>query len=221
MTFTRFGQYGTAMMIAMLIIVTPADAHRKKHPPQGAPVTAAAPQAVAAPGTVASPPVTAKSQDEHMAGMMAEMDQERAALTPIGRLFDWLGRLHPMIVHFPIAFFPAALFTAIIGRGRPAFGKPVQFLVVAGGTIAPIAALLGWLNGGMTVTDTDWLLQVHRWLGTGIGVGGLALAIWAIKRPDQDRSTPMIASLALITAAIVVQGWFGGAMVHGMDHMNW
>jgi len=22
-------------------------------------------------------------------------------------------------------------------------------------------------------------------------------------------------------AAIVVQGWFGGALVHGMDHMNW
>ena len=220
MTFTRFGHDGTAMMIALLVIVTPADAHRKKHPPQAAPAVES-PHSVAALGTLTPPPVTATAQDEHMAGMMAEMDQERAELTPIGRLLDWLGRLHPMIVHFPIAFFPAALFTAIIGRGRPAFGKPVQFLVVAGGTIAPVAALIGWLNGGMTVTDTDWLLQVHRWLGTGIGVGGLALAIWAIKRPDQDRSTLMIAGLALMTAAIVVQGWFGGAMVHGMDHMNW
>jgi hypothetical protein len=31
----------------------------------------------------------------------------------------------------------------------------------------------------------------------------------------------MLASLAIITAAIVVQGWFGGAMVHGIDHLNW
>ena len=31
----------------------------------------------------------------------------------------------------------------------------------------------------------------------------------------------MIVGLAVITAAIVVQGWFGGALVHGMDHMNW
>jgi hypothetical protein len=31
----------------------------------------------------------------------------------------------------------------------------------------------------------------------------------------------MIAALAGITAAIVVQGWFGGALVHGIDHMDW
>jgi hypothetical protein len=31
----------------------------------------------------------------------------------------------------------------------------------------------------------------------------------------------MLAGLAVITAAIVVQGWFGGAMVHGVDHLNW
>ncbi len=24
-----------------------------------------------------------------------------------------------------------------------------------------------------------------------------------------------------ITAAFVVQGWYGGALVHGIDHMNW
>ena len=31
----------------------------------------------------------------------------------------------------------------------------------------------------------------------------------------------MIIGLSLITAAIVVQGWFGGALVHGIDHMDW
>jgi len=31
----------------------------------------------------------------------------------------------------------------------------------------------------------------------------------------------MLAALTIVTAAIVVQGWFGGAMVHGADHMNW
>jgi hypothetical protein len=31
----------------------------------------------------------------------------------------------------------------------------------------------------------------------------------------------MIAALTAMTIAIVVQGWFGGALVHGIDHMNW
>jgi uncharacterized membrane protein len=127
--------------------------------------------------------------------------------------------LHPVIVHFPIAFFPAALFTAIVGRRRPAFGTPVRFLVVAGGIIAPIAALLGWLDA--LNADPSALLVVHRWLGTAIGVVALALAIWAWRRPGQDRGIGMILALAAITAAIVVQGWYGGAMVHGVDHMNW
>ena len=134
-------------------------------------------------------------------------------------MLDWLGRLHPVIVHFPIAFFPAALLTAIAGRRRPAFGTPVRFLVVAGGVIAPVAALLGWFDA--TGVDPSALLNVHRWLGTGVGIGGLALAVWAWRRPDQDRSPGMIAALSAMTAAIIVQGWYGGALVHGMEHMNW
>lgn len=49
------------------------------------------------------------------------------------RLLNWFGRLHPFIVHFPIAFFPSVLFTAVAGHQRAAFAATVQFLVVAGG----------------------------------------------------------------------------------------
>lgn len=142
-------------------------------------------------------------------------------MSTFARVLDWLGRLHPMIVHFPIAFFPAALFTAIVGRRRPAFGTPVRFLVVAGGILAPIAALLGWLDGGFSFAADDAMLGPHRWLGTGIGVGALGLGIWAWRRPEQDRDLGMIIGLSIMTAAIVVQGWFGGALVHGIDHLNW
>ncbi|HEY0628214.1 MAG TPA: hypothetical protein VGD23_02695, partial [Sphingomicrobium sp.] len=67
----------------------------------------------------------------------------------------------------------------------------------------------------------DMLLQWHRWLGTAIGVGALGVGIWAWRRPDSNRSPAMIIALSVITAGIVVQGWFGGAMVHGIDHLNW
>jgi heme A synthase len=92
---------------------------------------------------------------------------------------------------------------------------------VAGGIIAPISALLGWFNAGFSLSDTDPLMMAHRWLGTGIGVGGFALGIWAWRRPWEDRQVGMIAALTAMTIAIAVQGWFGGALVHGIDHLNW
>jgi len=163
----------------------------------------------------------AQAMDPAMHNGMGEMmdDEDRSNLGTFARLLDWLGRLHPIIIHFPIAFFPAALFTAVVGRRKPAFAKPVQFLVVAGGIIAPIAAVLGWLDA--IGADPDPLLTVHRWLGTAIGASALALAIWAWRRPDQDRRPGMLWGLAALTAAIVMQGWYGGALVHGIDHMSW
>ena len=208
-------------LVAMLLftsLCTPATAHKEHKKKQ--PVTAQ----VAQPGAQPGEPVAMQGGPTAMHGQMGEMledKEDRSQMSMTARLMDWLGRLHPVIVHFPIAFFPAALFTAVIGRRRPAFAAPVRFLVIAGGIIGPIAALLGWFDGGFNFETDDTLLQWHRWLGTVIGLGALGLGIWAWRRPDDNRSLGMIIGLTLITAAIVVQGWFGGAMVHGIDHMNW
>jgi uncharacterized membrane protein len=187
----------------------PALAHKKEHKKQ-----------VAAEQTVV-PAAAGPMERPGPAPAADEPSEDRSSLSMTARLLDWLGRLHPVIVHFPIAFFPAALFTAIVGRKRPAFAAPVRFLVVAGGIVAPIAALLGWFDAGISPATDDWLLQVHRWLGTGIGIGGLAVAWWSWRNPAASSRWTMLAALTVVTAAIAVQGWFGGAMVHGADHLNW
>lgn len=206
-----------ALLAALLLAVSlsPALAHKGKKDEQQQ-----AQQAQNVSGQAGMGAMPSMMGDQPMGKMMSS-EKDRARMSFGERLMDWLGRVHTLIVHFPIAFFPAALFTAIAGRRRPAFAKPVQFLVVAGGVVAPVAAILGWLNGGFTMSDSDPLLAVHRWLGTAIGIGGLGLAVWAWKQPEEDRGIGMILGLAAVTAAIVVQGWFGGALVHGIDHLNW
>jgi uncharacterized membrane protein len=201
-----------------LAISAPASAHEKHKKKEEAAQQA---QQQASPGARTSEAMQGGATAAHgqMGEEMEGMDEDRSNMSFAERLLDWIGRLHPAIVHFPIAFFPAALFTAIVGRRRPTFATPVQFLVVAGGIIAPIAAVLGWFDA--MNADPDPLLSMHRWLGTAIGIGALGLGVWAWRRPDQDRSTGMIIALAVITAAIVIQGWYGGAMVHGIEHMNW
>ena len=203
-----------AVVLLLLTVAAPATAHKehKKKPVETEQVMPAHGMAAAA------KPI---AMDAGMGEMMEAAKEDRSTMSTGARLLDWLGRLHPMLVHFPIAFLPAALVTAIVGSRRPAFLAPVQFLVIGGGILAPAAALLGWFDGGFDVATDDWLLQFHRWLGTGIGIGALGLAIWSWRKPEASQGPGMIAGLGLVTVAIVIQGWFGGAMVHGVDHMNW
>lgn len=209
-----------AVMIALLFAAaSPALAHKehKKKPQEAA-------QVVQPGQTQGAAPAAGNQNDMHgampgMEPMMAdtEMDMDRSKMSAFERMYSWFGRLHPLIVHFPIAFFPAALFTAIVGRRRPAFSAPVQFLVVAGGIFAPIAAAAGWLAG--MSADPEPILAYHRWLGVTIGVAGAGLGVWAWKRPWEDRGAGMIVALTIMTIAIAVQGFLGAAVTHGMDHL--
>lgn len=205
------------LAFALLMASSPAFAH-KDHKKKQAEAAQMMEQ-----GAKTGAPITIDGQtaamhapgSEMMDGM--DMTMDRSKMSFFERLFDWLGRLHPLVVHFPIAFFPAALLTAIAGRRKPSFAAPVQFLVVAGGIFAPFAAGAGWLAG--MSADPDTILTYHRWLGVVIGVSGAGLGIWAWRRPWEDRGAGMILALTIMTIAIAVQGFLGAGVTHGIDHM--
>lgn len=205
------------LAVLLLAATSPAIAHEKhkKKQQEAAQVV----QPGAQPGAPAAMPVGATAEHGQMGEMMDGMDMgmDRSKMSFFERLVGWFGRLHPMVVHFPIAFFPAALITAIAGRRRPSFATPVQFLVVAGGIFAPIAAGAGWLAG--MSADPESILTYHRWLGVAIGVAGAGLGVWAWRRPWEDRGAGMIIALTIMTIAIAVQGFLGAGLTHGMDHM--
>ena len=212
-----------AMFAAIAVLsmsAAPVSAHKDHKAKQEAAQLEA--QRAAAGGTRdAAPMAHDPAMPGHAAAMAAMDETDDSPQSFAVRMLDWLGRFHPMLVHFPIAFIPAALFTAVVGRKRPGFAKPVQFLVVTAGVTAPFAMLSGWLSGGFALGVDDGVMQSHRWLGTGIGIGAFALGVFALRRPEQDRGSGMIVGLSILTAAILVQGWFGGALVHGVDHLNW
>lgn len=199
--------------ILFVTLSAPAPAHKEHKKKQ--PVAEQTVPKNAAP----SQPAVAQAAAGHgsMAGRMPDHEMDRSEMPLFVRLVDWFGRLHPAIVHFPIAFFPAALLTAIVGRRRPAFAAPVQFLVVAGGIFAPIAAAAGWFAG--MSAESDLILTYHRWLGVAIGIMGGGLGVWAWKRPGEDRGAGMILALTVTTVAMAIQGFLGAAITHGMEHL--
>ncbi len=141
---------------------------------------------------------------------------EENRLTSVG---DLLGRLHPVATHFPIALLLVAAFAELALMVRPTLGlKPTIHFLVAGGAIGAVAAaFLGWFAGGWRLTDRSETLGLHRWNGTAIAVVSL-LAWWLAARSSNRMA--LRATLAIMAAALIVQGYYGGEMVFGPNHMG-
>ena len=172
-------------------------------------------QQAAQPARTSMPPSAMQEQMEDHAEAMEAQEPK----TFPERLISWFGRMHPFAVHFPIALFPVALVALIMARKRGETVELIGALIVVAGAGAVIAAALGWLNGGLTLRDTDTALMLHRWLGTALGLTGGALAWWAWRRRGSVNSGRMVAALGLSVALLLVQGFLGASVTHGMEHM--
>ncbi len=149
---------------------------------------------------------------------MEEMEAQ-APKTFLGRLTDWFGRMHPFAVHFPIALFPVAFVALVLARRRGETVELIRALIVVAGAASMLAGILGWLNGGLTVTDTDPILQWHRWLGTALALLCGAVAWRAWRRREAANGRAMVYLLGLIVSLLLVQGFLGASVTHGMDHL--
>jgi len=132
---------------------------------------------------------------------------------------DFLGRLHPVAAHFPIALLLMAFLAELALIARPTIGlePTIRFLVAGGAIGAVVAALLGWFAAGWRLSDRSETLGLHRWNGSAIALVGL-LAWWFVTR-GKNRGALRL-TLALLAAALVAQGFLGGEMVFGPNHMG-
>lgn len=215
------------LLLALLLVgasLAPASAH-KDHAKKMAEAAAAAEAAEKGAGAAKAPaPAVVHTMSpavhEAVKNDIAELEEEAAKPVHL-RLIDWLGRTHPFLVHFPLALFPVALVSLALARRRGSPTDVIRSLIVVGGVASALAALLGWFNAGFQLGDADPLLAWHRWIGTALGAVGAALAAWSWRSEASVNSRPMLWSLALVTVALLVQGWIGGALIHGIDHLNW
>lgn len=210
------------LILALLLVGSlslPAAAH-KDHQKKMAEAAAKAAQESKSPteAVVLHPmsPAVHEAVKEEVAALESE-----ASLPVHLRLIDWIGRIHPFSVHFPLALFPVAWVALIMARRRSGETDLIRALIVVAGVAAAGAALLGWMNAGFALADKDPLLAWHRWIGTALGVIGAAVALWAWRSPASATGRGMSVALGGITLLLLVQGWIGGALIHGIDHLNW
>lgn len=113
----------------------------------------------------------AASVHEGMAEMheMATEEHKEAAdrIKSLGeRLMSWLGRLHTLVIHLPIAMFVGALGVELFGLWRRDWTlQSAAHVMLAVGAIGAMgAAALGWFAGGFYLADRNPVLMLHRCL---------------------------------------------------------
>lgn len=141
-----------------------------------------------------------------------------------------LGRLHPLVIHFPIALLLCACGTEVLSRLLRRHAGWLQgttrgtLWIAATGAIT--AALFGWLNAafeGFASAEVD----THRWLGISTAVLSLLtlIASEAAERArarDVTRGARRVLLALLVIAAVIVTlaGHTGGLLAYGKDYLG-
>ncbi|MBX2923249.1 MAG: DUF1549 domain-containing protein [Chitinophagaceae bacterium] len=131
-------------------------------------------------------------------------------------LWAFLGRLHPMIVHFPIGLLCVALIMELIAwKRKKSFYPAIQTMVVIGAVSALLSVVFGLLLSKTEEYGGD-LLTLHQWTGiaTMIFAGITAYAYYKKSRQLQK---------FLLTATVIgvtVAGHYGASLTHGEDYLT-
>jgi len=139
-----------------------------------------------------------------------------AAPAPVQAPTPLAGRLHPIVVHLPIACLALAVLAELLVLLRGERWRPATALLVAAGTAGAAAAVATGtlLAGGQ---DPE-LLQRHQLLGWLTLGGGLAAAGWlALSCRLPLRRWPVLALLLLTALLAGAAGHVGGQMSWGRD----
>lgn len=143
----------------------------------------------------------------------------KAAANRVTSLDEFLGRLHPVAAHFPIALLLVAALAELALMVRPAYGlqTTIKFLVAGGAIGAVLSAGLGWFAAGWRLSDRSQTLELHRWNGSAIAV--VSLFAWGFAARSSGR-IGLRAMLVILAAGLLTQGYLGGEMVFGPNHLG-
>ncbi len=157
--------------------------------------------------------------------MAAAGPVERAI--PVGdTLLRFSGRLHPLLVHFPIGLIIGAGLVEILGSPwRRRLSSAARVMLGLGAIGAAAAAFTGWMNADFEgVGSSDRLLiEWHRWLGvSAAGLAGLTYLVGTAARSEGRRGLRNFSRIMLVAClgVVGVGGHLGGTVVYGEGYLT-
>jgi uncharacterized membrane protein len=132
---------------------------------------------------------------------------------------QFIGRFHPLFVHFPIALFLLVPVLEIVGRsGRLAYLRlSVNFVLALATLGATWAAFLGWCLG-RSGGYSGILITQHMW-------GGILLSLicwlcWLLRTQLREFGVAYALALALGVGLVGWTGYRGGQLSLGRNHLT-
>ena len=139
-------------------------------------------------------------------------------------LWQFLGRLHPLIVHFPIGLLIVALLLEFftINKKNSELRSGINILLVVGAVSAVLATVFGWLLQEQDQYSGE-ILTFHKW--SGITTAVLATITVFIHRSMMRKGHWNLlktyrAILITTVAGVSVAGHFGASLTHGPDFLT-
>ncbi|MGH2623911.1 MAG: c-type cytochrome domain-containing protein, partial [Sphingobacterium sp.] len=138
--------------------------------------------------------------------------------------WHFLGKLHPLLVHFPVALFVIAgiMELAKIRLFNSALRTGINWLIYIATAGAISAVLLGLLLA-QTETYGGENFEWHKWAGiiTAICAVITSIFLWLSSRSIKKTTTVVFYRLALFITVlgIFITGHYGGSLTHGQDYL--
>lgn len=138
-------------------------------------------------------------------------------------LLLFVGRFHPMVVHFPIALLIlAALLELMALAGEPyrSLREAAPFVLVLGAAaaiMAVIAGLLLSLEGGYE----QEMIEEHRNVGIFVAIGAVVAAVLRIRGRGQGRPGRLLyaGTLGATVLGLAYTGHAGANLTHGPEYL--
>ena len=136
----------------------------------------------------------------------------------------FIGKFHPLLVHFPIALVltAAAAELVAIATPRKTWRRIAVANIRAGAAMGVVAAITGWLFASSPMVDATTSLEWHRWLGMAAVAGAMGAALLSWRLHESSRRSAFVYRFALFVTALLVAitGHLGGTLVWGAGFLR-
>ena len=134
-----------------------------------------------------------------------------------------IGKLHPMLVHFPIGLILAGAGAELLALvTRRATWRAVSVANIrAGAAMGILTAIAGWRLASAPFVEPTRPLTLHTWVGLAAAGAASAAALISMQPRVHSRRLVVAYQAALFVAAafVGIAGHLGAALVWGADFL--
>jgi len=125
-------------------------------------------------------------------------------------MLEFIGHLHPVIVHLPIGILLLGVLMMVYEHySKVDLQLPISFAFLVGSISAVMACIAGWILSNSGEYDA-LLVQKHQW--TGISTAVIGLLVYFLK---QYRKLLAV----ILTLLVFITGHYGGTLTHGENYL--